>query len=93
VLVTVLAGEIGAEPLHHFGLALLRWWMGELAGGVALRGFVRRLGVMDLRRWWGGFDLLAGCLMCDWWVLAVELHLGANVCSIFSVASSGCFRV
>jgi hypothetical protein len=27
VLVMVLAGEIGVEPLHHFGLALLRWWM------------------------------------------------------------------
>jgi hypothetical protein len=32
VLVTVLLGEIEAEPLHQFSLALLRWWMRELIG-------------------------------------------------------------
>jgi hypothetical protein len=57
-----------------------------------LRGPVRILGVLDLRRRWGGFGLLAGCLMSDWCILAVELHLGASAGSPFSVASWGCFR-
>jgi hypothetical protein len=32
-------GVIDAEPLHRYGLAQLRWWMHELAGGVALWGY------------------------------------------------------
>jgi hypothetical protein len=60
VLVTVLTREIDVEPLHRFGLALVHWWMCELAGGVAFRGYVRRLGVLDLHRWWGGFGLSVG---------------------------------
>jgi hypothetical protein len=69
VLAKVPAWVIDVEPLHRFGLswqrrcvgwALLRWWICGLVGGVALRGFLRRLGVQDLRRWWGGSGLTVG---------------------------------
>jgi hypothetical protein len=71
---------------------LLCWRMSELAGGVALRGYVRRLGFLDLRWWWGGFGLSASWAMRDSWVLVVVLRLSANVGSIVSVTSSGCSR-
>jgi hypothetical protein len=86
------------EPLRWFGLswqrrcfgwALLRWWISELVGGVALRGCLRRLGVQELRRWWGGSGLTVGGGMGYWWILVVALRLDVSVGSFSSVASSG----
>jgi hypothetical protein len=69
VLVKMPAVVIDAEPLRRFGLnwqhrcfgwALSWWWICGLVDGVALWGCLRRLGVQDLWRWWGGSGLTIG---------------------------------
>jgi hypothetical protein len=98
VLAKVPAWVTAAEPLRQFGLswqrrcfgwALLRWWICGLADGVALRGCLQRLGVQDVRRWWGGSGLTVGGGVGYWWILSVVIRLDAGVGSFSSVASPG----
>jgi hypothetical protein len=91
-------GEIDAEPLRqfglswqccHFGWALLLWWKCGLVDRVALRGYLQRLGVQDLWKWWGGSGLTVGGGVSYWCILSVVLHLDASVGSFSSVATPG----